>query len=194
VIGRAALCYAIAIGCWDSPKHSSHVLKDNISVYSGVRLIEDVEIFDDAVNPKTEATGADFVENFGVWSGRVYFNGRQISSSPKVALRRCQVNRRSWKMMYPARQAPACQLQAPSLSATDHCPRRLAVFSLPAELAAGRRASGRAWYHRFVRNHSLLGQEVRATICPTPEAEAAEPKRCLASGRGCHRHRWKEAL
>jgi putative transposase len=108
--------------------------------------------------------------------------------------RRCQVNRRSWKMRYPARHAPACQLQAPSLSATDHCPCALAVLSFPAELAAGRRASGRARYRRFVQNLSPLGQEVRATICPAPEAEATEPKRYRASGRGCHQHRWKEAL
>jgi putative transposase len=37
--------------------------------------------------------------------------------------------------MYPARHAPACQLQAPSLSTTDHCPRRLAVlFRFPLSL------------------------------------------------------------
>ena len=36
--------------------------------------------------------------------------------------------------------------------------------------------------------------KVRATRCPALEAETTKPKRYLASGRGCHQYRRKEAL
>ena len=88
----------------------------------------------------------------------------------------------------------ADQLQTPPLSAADHRPCRLAVFSISSQPEAGRRIAARAGDRRLLRNRSALGDEIWSGLCSPAETKETWPARYLASRRSRHHDQWRKAL
>ena len=79
---------------------------------------------------------------------------------------------------------PLRRLQAPSVCACDHRACGVVVLSLPAEPSPGRGDAAGARHRRLLRGGATMGDEVRARLCPPPEAQESEPPRYLAPRRG----------
>ena len=73
------------------------------------------------------------------------------------------------------------QLQAPSVSACDHRACGVGILSLPAEPSPCRGDAARARHCRLLRDGAAVGDEVRARLCPPPQAQESEPPRYLAT-------------
>ena len=61
---------------------------------------------------------------------------------------------------------------------------RCGSLSASVEPASGRGNAAAARYHCLIRNHPVLGSEVRSGLCPAIPAQDCQPNRCLVSGRG----------
>jgi hypothetical protein len=69
------------------------------------------------------------------------------------------------------------QLQAPSVSACDHRACGVGILSLPAEPSPGRGDAARARHCRLLRDGAAVGDEVRARLCPPPQAQERASRR-----------------